>query len=126
VFFNGTADPIMPYEGGAISSIPALGIGAGGNVLSVNDTLGLWAGKNGCGSLTSEAIEDSAPDDTTVEKITYSGCSGALQAFEITGGGHAWPGSVGGSSLMGNVSRDINATTEIIDFFKTNGLTPAP
>jgi len=127
VFFNGTQDPLMPYDGGDIASIPALGIGAGGTVLSVDDTLSLWAGKNSCGAPSAESLDDIAPDDTTVEKITYNGCTqGDLEAFKINGGGHNWPGSVGASSLTGNTSRDIIATDEIMTFFQANGLTPAP
>lgn len=127
VFINGTDDRLMPFEGGEISSIPSLGIGAGGTVLSFADTMTEWSDNNGCTSDSREVLPDTAQDDTTATKITYVGCTrGALEAFEITGGGHNWPGSVGASSLTGNVSREIDASAEIVEFFKRAGLTPAP
>jgi len=126
VMFGGTEDPIMPYDGGEITDIPALGVGAGGFVLSYPDTTEFWAARNQCGTGILTDIPDSTNDNTTIEKITYDTCAlGSLEGYKITGGGHNWPGSTGASALTGNVSRDVRATNEIIDFFKRNGLSPA-
>ena len=113
----------MPYDGGEVSGIPDLDLAAGGLVLSYPDTTDFWATKNQCGEAILTDVPDSTVDATTVEKLTYDACAeGRLDAFKITGGGHTWPGSSGNSSLLGNTTTDINATTEIIDFFKANGL----
>ena len=126
MLISGTQDPIMPYNGGEVASVPALSLGAGGNVLSFPDTAGFWAAKNQCGLAIVTDVSDSTADGTTVEKLVYDAfAQGTLEAFKITGGGHGWPGTTGNSSLMGNTSTDINATTEIINFFKANGLTAA-
>lgn len=126
VFFNGTDDSLMPYDGGDIASIPALRMGAGGEMISVEDTLALWSDKNRCSGSDTEALPDTAVDDTTVEKITYSGCTrGALEAFKVIGGGHYWPGGDGEANSGGSITQDIEATTELVDFFKLHGLSPA-
>jgi polyhydroxybutyrate depolymerase len=126
MLIGGTEDPIMPYDGGEVASLPALGIGAGGNVISYPDTTDFWSAKNQCGTGILTDIDDTTSDGTTVEKLTFDNCAqGSLEAFKINGGGHNWPGSAGNSALSGNVSRDINATNELIDFFKQNGLSPA-
>lgn len=123
ILFGGTEDPVMPYDGGEVSGIPDLDLAAGGLVLSYPDTTDFWATKNQCGEAILTDVPDSTVDATTVEKLTYDACAeGRLDAFKITGGGHTWPGSSGNSSLLGNTTTDINATTEIIDFFKANGL----
>lgn len=126
VLISGTEDPIMPYDGGEVVNIPALGIGAGGTVLSHPETVEFWAAKNQCSSAVLTDFPDTTPDGTTVQKLDYQSCGrGVIMAFKITGGGHNWPGSTGASTLRGNVSRDMNATEEIINFFKLNGLSPA-
>lgn len=119
---SGTNDPIMPYDGGAVKTI--LGMGEGGNVLSVPDTVQLWARLNGCASAAPvEPMASVAPSDgTSVTERNFRGCKdGAMvRLLTVTGGGHAWPG---GPSLMpmllGRTSHQLDASRAIIDFFLT-------
>ncbi|MDP3340272.1 PHB depolymerase family esterase [Frigidibacter sp.] len=126
MFFNGTADNLMPYAGGEIKSLKALGMGAGGEVLSYEQTKAFWAGVDGCGGSTGQvAVPDRAKDGTEVSVEQFRSCSGGaeLTFYTVEGGGHTWPGSAGGRSRMsGAVTQDISATSELVRFFGRYGL----
>ncbi len=126
VFFNGNSDPIMPWGGGEIRSLKALGLGAGGTVMSHDETVAFWLGKDGCsGNGSSRNLPDATSDGTTVSVSTFSDCSGStqLEFFEIDGGGHSWPGSGEKARRMaGTQSQDVSATEEMLIFFQGYGL----
>jgi poly(3-hydroxybutyrate) depolymerase len=47
--------------------------------------------------------------------------------YEIQGGGHGWPGGVRSTDpraerILGHVTREINATSVMLDFFRRYGL----
>jgi len=111
---NGTADPLVPYNGGMVAR-------ERGEVISTEDTMKFWATNNGCsGNPTEEALPDIDPSDNSrVYKRTYPACTAPLILYRIEGGGHTWPG---GSQylpkrLIGVVNRDIDATQLVWDFF---------
>ncbi len=111
---NGTTDPLVPYNGGAVAR-------KRGDVISTDDTMTIWASNNGCtGDPTEEALPNSDPSDgSRVNKRTYPSCSAPLVLYRIENGGHTWPG---GSQylpkrIIGSVNRDINATQVIWAFF---------
>lgn len=124
MFFNGTSDRLMPFEGGSIASAP--GRGAGGEVLSYAQTKDFWARVDGCSGTTGEvAVPDRANDGTQVSVEQFRSCrAGAeLTFYTVEGGGHTWPGSAGGRSrLSGAATQDISATTEFVNFFRRYGL----
>ncbi len=125
IFFNGTDDRLMPFEGGEIASLRLLGIGVGGTVLSQSATRDFWASAFGCSAPGApQALPDIADDGTTVARQDIGGCrDGADLAFlTITGGGHNWPGSGPGRRFAGTVSADIDATAEMLAFFTRHGL----
>lgn len=108
VAFHGTADPVIPFSGGAG---PAT----------------LWAGFNGCSPTpTATALPDRVDDGTTVFRYDYDGCRDGADVtfFTINGGGHAWPGSLIPYSSGGLQSRDIEASEEILDFFARHPVVP--
>lgn len=121
-FFLGTKDPMMPYNGGQIPSGPNRG--AGGYVISAVKTLQSWTNFNGCTGDQALALPDRAADGTTVIRHTYTGCrSGAEVLFyEITNGGHCWPGIGADGQFTGKCTKDINASDEIVNFFRAYGL----
>ena len=126
IFFNGTADRLMPFEGGEIATSRLMRAGVGGAVLSRAATQRFWAERNGClpGS-GPQPLPDLADDGTSVSFEEITGCRGGavLQFYTIEGGGHTWPGAtVGGSRFAGLVSQEVNATWEIISFFRRFGL----
>lgn len=121
VFFVGTEDPLMPFQGGQIGR--GRFAGAGGSVLSSDRTLDFWARANGCGAASREALADSADDGTRVVRESFSGCNGALLLYEIQGGGHTWHGSDRRTRRYeGTASREIDTTRAMLGFFQRHGL----
>ncbi len=124
IFFNGTDDRMMPFGGGEIASSRLLGAGVGGSVLSNAQTRDFWSRINGCSAPRTSAQEDRVPDETRLQLLSYD-CSGnvVMRFYLIEGGGHTWPdGRVEGGRLSGAVSREINATTAMLSFFRSYGL----
>lgn len=117
ILIHGTADPLVPFEGGPVRVLGA----ERGRVLSARETAARFARRNGCGPFEEIEISDHYPDDgTRVRLHVYRGCTAPLRHYIIEGGGHTWPGNhdrrwVG--ALLGPTSRDISATFEIESFF---------
>jgi len=129
MLINGTKDIFIPWQGGQI--LKGRRRGAGGEVIPVPDTAKFWARHNGCAlDTTVQSLPDSDPDDgTTVQLISYSECnnSGAVRLVKVQGGGHAWPGSPlrlppRRARLIGNISRDIDGSETIWEFFRQHRL----
>ena len=119
VVFNGTADPLVPYNGGQITVLGR----QRGAVLSTDETIRIWRRKNRCSpqAATTE-LPDVADDGTRVTKIEYSRCKNESKVvlYRIEGGGHTWPG--GRQYLpvrrIGRTTRDINGCDKIWQFFR--------
>lgn len=115
---NGTDDPLVPYQGGLVR---AFGRNRG-VIWSTERTVDFWANVNGCsGAARSVALPDrDAGDGTITIRHDYQGCPRApVTLLEVKGGGHTWPG---GSqylpiALIGQVSRDFDASEAILAFF---------
>ena len=116
IAFQGTADELGPYEGGA-STHWAAPPGATWDSVAVW-TAG-WAQRNGCGASHVESVE--AAD---VKRLAYADCkSGAdVVLYTIQGGGHSWPGHPGPKWLVGRTTDSIDATREIWAFFREHRL----
>ncbi len=114
--WHGTDDRFVPYGGGEI-----LGRAADGRVLSVEETVALWARLNGCpGAVQRFNLAPLDPADATrVRRSTYSTChlGSEVTLYTIEGGGHTWPGTAP-LPLLGPTSRQINATQVIWEFFE--------
>lgn len=106
-YFHGTADPVVPYEGGANSPGP------------VEETSQAWADQNGC---------DPTPVDervgTEVVHRAWSGCDATTDLYIVEGGGHTWPGSIP-RERSGPTTDDIDATEIIWDVFRAAWPDPA-
>lgn len=124
--FHGTADPIVPYEGGPMrgwllrrasdfTNAPTYFVGA-------EDWIATWAEGNGCDP-TPEII----PPQGDASGVRSVGCDddAAVVFFAIDGGGHTWPGGwpVPG---VGKTSQDIDATEELWEFFQEYRLEGQP
>ena len=121
--FNGTDDPIMPWNGGEIKVLWA----ARGKVLSTAATVARWMELDRCGPLyQAGGLLDTVPDDDTAVLRQSAQCAGhaAIDLYEIRGGGHTWPGGEPylGKWLVGRVSREIDANEVIWRFFKDHPL----
>src|SRR5258707_4185384 len=85
VMFNGTADPLVPYGGGAVGFA-----GRRGNVWSAERTAAFMARVNGCGGPVTEPLAGSPADTTKVVRLDWPGCSSGqpVTLYRIEGGGH--------------------------------------
>jgi len=120
MFVNGTADPLVPFEGGHVRLF-RLGRSRG-EVLATEQSTRLFREHNNCATpAVEERIRDHDPDDgTTVQVQTHGDCDAGTEVvlIQVNGGGHTWPG---GNQYMrpkrvGLVSRDIDASEIILDF----------
>ncbi len=127
LIMNGTADPLMPWEGGAVG----LGWRDRGRVLSTEQTVGLWRRLNGCGSDVETArIHDLVPDnDVTVTARRWPQCGGGgeVTLYTLENGGHRWPGrpATGRPLLervLGPAVPDFDGTAEVWAFFRRHRL----
>jgi polyhydroxybutyrate depolymerase len=113
IAFHGTADPIVPYDGGRspISPVP---------FPSVRSWVADWAGRNSCEANPTELLVT-----TDVTRFDYVSCAdnAAVVLYTVRGGGHTWPG---GKPLprwiAGRTSQDIDASEQMWTFFRQHRL----
>jgi polyhydroxybutyrate depolymerase len=113
ISFQGTHDPLVPYEGGNAAV-------RRGRVLSAQGSAALFAKVNGCPpARTVTPQPDTVKDGTRVRRSAYGGCREGREVvlYTIEGGGHTWPGGPPVGRLVGRVSRDLDATRTLLDFF---------
>ena len=122
--FHGTADVVVPFDGSGESVL-----------LSGNDDAALraffeqvmpdefaeFAADAGC------AAEPTAtPVGDDVIRHDYTGCADGtpMSFFEITGGGHTWPGSpmAAFTAGLGYTTDDVDATADSWAFFEQHSL----
>jgi polyhydroxybutyrate depolymerase len=111
VAFQGTADPLMPYRGGGSGTR---------RVLSAEHSVAFWSTVDGCaGPQPAGETIDRATDGTRVRRTAYGGCreGRAVELYTIEGGGHTWPGGPPADARVGRVSREIDASELIWEFF---------
>jgi len=120
--FFGTADPLVPFEGGAVDAI-FLGRSRG-RVVSASAFEAFWAQHDGCqGSPREELPDRNKGDDSRASLEPFEGCvsGGEMAVYVLDGGGHTWPGGKQYASpwLVGHTNRDIDASELMIGFFRT-------
>jgi polyhydroxybutyrate depolymerase len=120
LMINGTADPLVPFQGGEVNA-------KGGAIFSAEISAQKWGQMNGCSS---------TPDNTTLppkttgglvtQIICYSGCKSgaAVELHAIDGGGHTWPGGFQylPEGVIGKTSREFDANEVIWKFFSAHPL----
>ena len=111
--FQGTADPLVPYDGGGVAA-------RRGQVLSAARSVAMWAATAGCAPEPSVTMTpDRSRDGMRVRLTSYAGCAEGrdVDLYTIEGGGHTWPGGPASGRRVGRVTRDIDATATIWSFF---------
>jgi polyhydroxybutyrate depolymerase len=98
---HGTSDLIVPYDGNVFLDYP-----------SVDDTVEAWRDRHGC--VGPSTVEFDQGDATC---IAWEGCTQPVSLCTIDGGGHTWPGGTA-PAIRGKVSRDLDATAGMWDFFE--------
>lgn len=121
VMINGTADPVIPFAGGAIG-LPGY---RHGEVIAVEQTALRFAHADGCTARTTRALPDlDKSDGTTVTKVTWSGCRAhnSVSLYRIDGGGHEVPGHPSADTPeYGRSNLDISAAETIVAAFAKGG-----
>jgi polyhydroxybutyrate depolymerase len=109
--FHGTADEHIPYDGGyGPKSLVNV------DFASVKDSIGFWTSADGC---------NSQPQTDTIDTIRHdfwTGCAGStsVELYTIIGGGHAWPGGLGGLPDSDQPTTVISATQLMWEFFSAH------
>jgi polyhydroxybutyrate depolymerase len=105
----GTDDSFFPIAGTSV-------------LLSLDQTIAVWANANGCsGGRNRTAVPDRHDDGTTVFQSWYRPCdNGTWTAMDsIVGGGHVWPGGTGNPPAgFGALSQEISANARIAAFLR--------
>ncbi len=119
---DGTSDPIVPWDGGAVSVLGA----SRGHVIGAQATFDFFMSAAHCESERADPPLDRVADDGTQLTVHHAvGCAGdaEVRLYQVDGGGHAWPGGLryAGEWLIGRVSRELDATDETWRFL---GLAP--
>lgn len=109
IVFHGTADPIVPYQGGPSRAFDL-------PFPSIPEWIDALAQHNGC---TGAPLE--IPASGEVSGIQYRNCT--LNAdvifYTIADGGHSWPGGEPMPEfIVGHTTQDIDATRVMWDFFQ--------
>jgi polyhydroxybutyrate depolymerase len=84
---HGTADPIVPYNGGAMT-----GRGGASTIISAPALAERWRQADGCSPPVQDTLP-SAGDGTTTQRSVASPCADGTAVYVLTveGGGHTWP-----------------------------------
>jgi polyhydroxybutyrate depolymerase len=120
--FHGSADPVLPYEGGGLNAtqiaatnywkgaVPA-GMPA---PLGIDESMRRWARHNRCDAKYVDARV--APH---VRRRTWQHCDAATILYVIDGGGHSWPGHPVPQfdAQFGPGTTEIDATALMYRFF---------
>jgi polyhydroxybutyrate depolymerase len=124
LMINGTADPLVPYEGGQ-----AKGRFAARDLWSTGQTLAFWRRVNGCEDRDASVVplEDRDRNDQSTVTAVSSHCPAGRGAmlYRVNGGGHRMPGWLPDSYLaravtlmLGPQNRDIDGAETIWEFFR--------
>ena len=133
LIMNGTADPIMPWDGGCIKNRSGKCWNSKGTVMSTPETVEFWRSflQADAAPIIDEIPDNDKTDNSTVTRETYAhGIEGTeVVLYKINGGGHtyptiAWKTSDAGRSILplGNQNQDIEGIDCIWEFFKRHTL----
>jgi len=122
---QGTADPLVPYEGGPIAG------GRLGSELGAEATARAWVEADG---IRAEPARGTLPDSDPRDgcRVSWQRWSGGRERTEVwlyrlEGGGHTWPGGPQylPRLIVGPVCRDFDASFAIWNFFSRHEKTAA-
>jgi len=116
VMFNGTADPLVPYDGGGVGFL-----GGRGSVWAAEETAVFMADVNACAAARAVPLPGSWNGRVQTTKIEWTLCrSGSPVAlYRFEGGGHQVPGNRQFLPLfLGRGTRTLHAADEAFAFFR--------
>ena len=111
IIFHGTADTIVPFDGGISgpSEMP---------LPDIPQWVAALAIRNGCDP-------SPLPQETNGEVTTtrFNNCQADVNFYTISGGGHSWPGGEPiPEFIVGHTTQDIDATRVMWEFFMQHTL----
>jgi len=109
IIFHGTADPVVPYDGGHI------GRPSGFPIAPAEETAAAWAKHNGCSAGPTQTRLGSQ-----VVRLRWKGCKEPVVMYRIEGGGHTWPGAKIEVSALGPTTHQVEAAAQMWKFFSSN------
>jgi polyhydroxybutyrate depolymerase len=107
VMFNGTADRLIPYDGGGVGPF-----NLGGHVWGTEQTATYMAEANGCAR--GPFASDSMIGKTSVTRIVWSGCAATVTLYRINGGRHSVVGRHRIAHMLFGKHRDELSAAETI------------
>jgi polyhydroxybutyrate depolymerase len=124
LMMNGTADPLIPYDGGRGTSRYAVD-----GFWSAEKTIAFWRKLNGCdeGDAAATDLADKDSNDQSTVTLISSRCPAGRDAvlYRVNDGGHRMPGSFPDSRfvrlvnfIFGPQNHDIDGAETIWAFFK--------
>ena len=123
---HGTADPFVPYSGGAKGLF-----GLGGRSIGAEATFATFRTVAGCSGVESEPAQQSAqgnPPNVLVHRAT--GCQEGINVvlYEIKGGVHVWPGATldSRSPMLRGSAPELDATQEAWHFLGLDTIRAQP
>ena len=124
VMINGSADIVVPYNGGWVGPL-----GVGGHVWGTEQTAKFLAHANGCTTVVRTHFPSHKPlDHMSVTRTAWGGCftpAKTVTLYRVNGGGHQIYGRRGMiASLLGALGPDISAAETIMAAFAKGGLPP--
>ncbi len=115
--FHGTADQLVPYEGG---------IGKKSSTrtpfIPVARSIENWVRANGCRTTPERTTLPTVQEDgTRVEREVYRGGreGSRVEHYRIIGGGHTWPGQPCEFDFLGATTANVDANQLIWEFFQS-------
>ena len=111
--FMGTADPIVPFNGGQVNCC------GGATIPAAPASMAGWASHDGCAA---QPQEQSLGSEVTLRQ--WSGCkpAGDVRFYIINGGGHTWPGAAVDANFLGKTTHQISASETLWAFFQAHPL----
>jgi polyhydroxybutyrate depolymerase len=113
IAFHGTADPIVPYDGGKVWIAPL-------PFPSVRSWIASWARRNHCAL---KAIDSTVVPNVTRAEYTNCSAGASVVLYTMHQSGHEWPGGRPLPEwLLGPASHGIDATSVMWAFFRDHRL----
>ena len=113
IIFHGTADPIVPFEGGpsGMFDIP---------FPAIPEWVDTLAALNNC-----DGIPQTIPLTGEISGVEFTNCAADVVFYTIKGGGHSWPGGEPMPEwIVGYTSMEIDATQLMWEFFSQHPMSP--
>jgi polyhydroxybutyrate depolymerase len=130
---HGSADPIVPFEGGLVACVGAKPACDRGRVLSTQETINFWIGVHGLQNTTpaTRTVDTSQDDAGPAIESRYTArtaTSGAAAlrpkviSWDLKGAGHSPPSMTidKGNKLVGSQNKDIEFSEEAWRFFRAH------